>query len=289
MSQFKYIILAVSVALEITSCGTAPTTAKSENPHATVTLRDGTRVKGSVTASSPDKLTLQGDDKITREIPTSEVKSVAYEETRTAATQPAPQTVNQAQVSPAPAVTKTPAEQPPVITKVLPAGSKISVRTNETIDSGKASEGQVYSAEVTRDIHDAAGDVLIPRGTDAQIVIRSASKGGRFRGTSDLVLDLDAVKIAGREYKLDTADIEQKGRDGFGVNKRTGIFSGGGAAVGAIIGGIADGGKGAAIGAGAGAGAGALTQVLTKGKSIKIPAETVLTFTLEAPLRVRSR
>jgi hypothetical protein len=62
-------------------------------------------------------------------------------------------------------------------------------------------------------------------------------------------------------------------------------MTGGGAALGAIIGAIAGGGKGAAIGAGSGAGAGALTQILTKG-SIKIPAETVLTFKLDSALRV---
>jgi hypothetical protein len=56
--------------------------------------------------------------------------------------------------------------------------------------------------------------------------------------------------------------------------------------LGAIIGAIAGGGKGAAIGAGAGAGAGALTQIITKGKSIKVPVESVLTFRLETPLRI---
>ena len=53
-----------------------------------------------------------------------------------------------------------------------------------------------------------------------------------------------------------------------------------------LLGAIAGGGKGAAIGAGSGAAAGAVTQVVTKG-SIKVPAETVLTFKLDSPLRVR--
>jgi hypothetical protein len=71
-----------------------------------------------------------------------------------------------------------------------------------------------------------------------------------------------------------------------GANKRTAEYTGGGTAVGAIIGAIAGGGRGAAIGAGSGAGAGALTQILTKGGSIKVPAESVLTFKLDRPLRV---
>ena len=68
----------------------------------------------------------------------------------------------------------------------LPVGSDVSVRTNEAIDSATAAEGQTFDAEVTRDAKDANGDVVIPRGSRARIVIKSASKGGRFRGQSDL-------------------------------------------------------------------------------------------------------
>jgi hypothetical protein len=170
-------------------------------------------------------------------------------------------------------------------TLLLPPGTQISVRNDETIDSSRASEGQTYAAEVTKDVKDGAGDCVIPRGANAVIVIKSASKGGKIRGASDLVLDLAAVSVEGRQYQLSTADLVEKGRDGVGVNKRTGEIAGGGAAVGAIIGAIAGGGKGAAIGGGAGAGAGALTEILTKG-SIKVPAETLLTFQLDAALRV---
>jgi hypothetical protein len=70
------------------------------------------------------------------------------------------------------------------------------------------------------------------------------------------------------------------------VNKRTAEYTGGASAIGAIIGAIAGGGKGAAIGAGAGAGAGAVTQIATKGSSIKVPAETVLTFELDKPVQI---
>ena len=62
---------------------------------------------------------------------------------------------------------------------------------------------------------------------------------------------------------------------------------GGTAALGAIIGAIAGGGKGAAIGALAGGGAGTATQGLTRGQAVRIPAETLLRFKLEAPVRIR--
>jgi len=63
---------------------------------------------------------------------------------------------------------------------------------------------------------------------------------------------------------------------------------GGGAAIGTVIGAIAGGGKGAAIGAATGAAAGAGAQVLTKGKEVQVPAETVLTFRLTQPLNLES-
>jgi hypothetical protein len=171
----------------------------------------------------------------------------------------------------------------------LVAGTQLAVRTEETIDSSKAVEGQTFVAEVTNDVRDASGAVVIPRGSNAQIVIISASKGGKIRGASDLALDLASVSIDGRRYQLSTEDLVKRGKEGVGVNKRTAEYSGGGAAIGAIIGAIAGGGKGAAIGAGAGAGAGAVGQVLTKGGAIKVPVESVLTFQLDRTLRVQAR
>ena len=193
------------------------------------------------------------------------------------------ETTNAAPAPEAAAPVKTP---PPTKTYVVSAGAQIPVRVDETIDSAVATEGQTYGAAVTQDILDAAGDLVIPRGSAARVIIRSASKGGRIKGASDLVMDLDSVTIYGKRHRLDTEDIVEKGRDGVGKNKRTALFSGGGAAVGAIIGAIAGGGKGAAIGAASGAGAGVGTQILTKGGSIKVPAESVLTFKLDQPLRV---
>ena len=270
-------------------------------PHALVYLKDGSKVPGTIVASTQTDMVVAGDDGIERKIPLAQIKSVEYGEAqpapavrqvsrepapsrRAARDESAPAQQQQAPAQAAPA----PPPPPPVTTRTyeLPVGSEVSVRTNEAIDSGTAAEGQTFDAEVTRDARDANGDVVIPRGSQTRVVIKSASKGGRFRGASDLVLDLQSVTINGKRYAIDTVDIGQKGKAGVGANKRTAEYAGGGAALGAIIGAIAGGGKGAAIGAGAGAGTGALAQVLTKGGSIKVPAESVLTFSLDKPLRV---
>ena len=281
----KQLLIATFFALAIlSSCNRNA----GSGPHATVLMRDGTSVSGAVISTSSSEIQIAADDKTTRTIPIAQMRSVEYDDAP-------PLAGGNTQPSAPPPMRESPHREhyhpveSAITTKTyeLSPGSEVSVRNEETIDSGKAVEGQRFPAEVTRDVLDAAGNVVIPRGSNAQIVIRSASKGGRFRGTSDLVMDLASVSIDGRMYELSTTDLAERGRSGIGANRRTGEFTGGGAAVGAIIGAIAGGGKGAAIGAGSGAGAGALTQILTKG-TIKVPVETVLTFKLDQPLRVRA-
>jgi hypothetical protein len=274
----------------LSSCTKAP-----GGQHATVLMRDGASVSGTVLSSSAAEIQLSGDDNANRTIPMAQVRSIEYDDTSPAVspppsanTSPAPATAP-ARPQPVPHRDHYHPEESAITTRTygLPAGTEISVRTEETIDSEKAVEGQTFPAEVTKDVMDAAGNVVIPAGSNAQIVIRSASKGGRFRGSSDLVMDLGSVSVDGRKYQLSTADLEERGSSGVGANRRTGEYTGGGAAIGAIIGAIAGGGKGAAIGAGSGAGAGAITQILTKGR-IKVPVESVLTFKLDKSLRVQA-
>jgi hypothetical protein len=165
----------------------------------------------------------------------------------------------------------------------IPAGTEIAVRTNENIDASDSTQGANYSAQVDRDVVDANGNVVIPRGAEARLVIRHLSG-------NTLALDLQSVRVNGHTYNVDTSGIQQSGtaREGLGANKRTGEFVGGGAVLGTLLGAIAGGGKGAAIGALAGAGAGAGTQVLTRGDHVKVPAESVLSFRLDSPLRMRA-
>ena len=167
----------------------------------------------------------------------------------------------------------------------LPEGTHISVRTDENIDSQSASEGQLYSGEVSQDVIGPNGNVVIPKGSQAELTIASINSG---TGSNELTLALDSVRVNGNSYNLSTEGVQQ-GKAGLGKNKRTGEYVGGGAVLGTLIGAIAGGGKGAAIGAIAGAGAGAGAQVLTKGGQVKVPAETILQFQLNQPLQMRRR
>src|SRR5262249_34902198 len=145
-----------------------------------------------------------------------------------------------------------------------------------------------FSAVMARDVVDDAGKVIIPKGSNATLVVKAAEDQGKIQGRSELVVDLGSVEVAGRTYRLDTNDIVEKGKEGVGLNKRTAIFTGGGTALGGIIGALAGGGKGAAIGAASGAAAGTTTQAVTRGKAIRIPSETLLTFRLESPVHIHA-
>ena len=170
----------------------------------------------------------------------------------------------------------------------MPADTEITVMPNQEIDSQAARAGQTFPADVAENVVDPSGQTLIPKGSEAELVIRRVGSAGTVSGSSDLALDLQSIKVGGRRYVVSTEDLEEKGKEGVGANKRTGEYAGGGALLGTLIGAVAGGGKGAVLGAATGAAAGAGAQVLTRGKTVKVPAETKLRFKLEHPLHLRA-
>jgi hypothetical protein len=163
--------------------------------------------------------------------------------------------------------------------ETIAAGTTIAVRTNDVIDARDTSNGRVYSGVVDRDVFDGDNRVAIPRGSDVELMVRDM-------GHHQLALDLEAVVVNGRRYSVTSYDVTREGdeKDGVGLNRRTGKFVGGGALFGTILGAVAGGGKGAGIGALAGGAAGAVGQLATRGKRVRVPAESALTFQLEQPL-----
>ena len=170
-------------------------------------------------------------------------------------------------------------------TRLIPSGTDLVVRANETIDSKTASEGQKFSGAIDRDVLDSKGTTAIPKGSSAELIIRKVSSGGAT-SSPDLVLDVASITVGGQRYTVSTEGLQEKSRQGIGKNKRTAEMVGGGAGLGALLGALAGHGKGAAIGAVVGAAAGGTAEVLTKGKEIKVPAEALLTFHLAQDLRL---
>ena len=86
---------------------------------------------------------------------------------------------------------------------MIPAGTELQVRTNEAINSKAATQGQTFSATVAQDVTDASGQIVIPRGSPAQLVINEV-KGGGVTGSPTLALDLRSVTVNGRTYLVNT-------------------------------------------------------------------------------------
>jgi len=282
---------ALVLLLFVSAC---TSTTSGGGQRATVQLRDGSSVTGTLVSSSADEIKIAGDDNVTRTLSMSQVRSVEYGDAAPASAASGGGSGTMASASARPAPRPAAARPRPSLdditseTHVVPSGTEMSVQTEETIDGSTAADGQTFAANVTEPVKDGEGKVVIPGGAKVQVVIRSVSQGGKIRGRDDLVLDLASVSVDGRQYALSTEDLEEKGKQGLGANKRTAEFVGGGAAIGGIVGAIFGGAKGAAIGAGVGSGGGVATQALTKG-NIRVEPETILTFKLDKPLKVVQR
>ena len=168
----------------------------------------------------------------------------------------------------------------------IPAGTTLQVRTTEPIDT-QSMDGRIFTGTIENDVRDTQGRMAIPRGATAELVVRRDAD-------NDLVLDLDSVTINGRRYGVAATRNRVEGgidvrNSGIGANKETARNVGGGALLGAILGAVIGGGDGAAAGAAAGAAVGAGAQILTKGRRVNVPAETLLSYKLQSDMNLDAR
>jgi len=162
----------------------------------------------------------------------------------------------------------------------VPAGTRILIRTVDSIDTTKQKTGYRFTATLETNLQ-AEDTVIAPRGTTVYGRLANAASSGRMKGSSELTLELTDIDINGTAYPLLTSTYEIKGK-GEGGNTAKKVI--GGAGLGALIGGLAGGGKGAGIGALVGVGAGTAVAASKKGEQLQIPSESLLEFRLEQPV-----
>jgi outer membrane biosynthesis protein TonB len=186
---------------------------------------------------------------------------------------------------PAEAPVPAPLPPPPAPVKhTIPAGTVISVRLIDALDSSKNQVGDTFRATLKSPIR-LDGEQIVGSGADVEGRVVDATAAGRFSGHADLKLELTKLTSHGHVYPLNTEHYDSAGAN---RGKGTAETVGGGAVLGAIIGAVAGGGKGAAIGTVAGAGAGGATRGVMKGKGVTFPSESVLSFKLQEPLMVET-
>jgi hypothetical protein len=181
--------------------------------------------------------------------------------------------------APAPAPQAAAPPPPPPQPVVVPAGTILTIRTNQALSTKTLQTGAVFTGSLTTGIT-LDGKMAIPSGSDVTGVVNDVKKAGKFKGAAELSLSLNSVTINGHTYNIVTEYFDKASK---GKGKRTAVMIGGGAGAGAAIGGIAGGGKGAAIGALVGAGAGTV-GAMTGNRDIELPAESALSFKLDKAL-----
>lgn len=161
---------------------------------------------------------------------------------------------------------------------LIPAGTDLKVRINDTLSSKESRVGDRFTATV----------IDPSRFDEARLTghISSIQKSGKVKGRTSMNLAFDSVELRDgrrgvmhgyvtRVYGDDAGRADNEGGVESGSRtKQTVKRSGIGAGVGAIIGGIAGGGKGAAIGLIIGGAGGAGSLAVKGSKELKIESGT---------------
>lgn len=173
---------------------------------------------------------------------------------------------------------RTPAWDEPV----LPAGTPLRVRLDESLGTKYDRSGMRFYATLAEPVMEN-GHVLVPAGTRFVGHLTESKPSGRLKGRAVIAVRLDAFQWRGREVAIVSSSIVRETRGHKGHDLK---WIGGGGGLGALIGGIAGGGEGALIGVAAGAGAGTAGALVTGRKQLTMPAETPLVFRLRRPVQL---
>jgi hypothetical protein len=164
----------------------------------------------------------------------------------------------------------------------VPQGTVLQLRTNGSVGTKKAKDGETVDFTVIRDV--AVGGVLaIPRGATVHGVVTESKKAGDLGGSPVLALKLTSLDLGGQNYPLDSDQFKVKGPNKAGQTVGSAV---GGGIIGTIIGCAVGRGVGCAVGAGAGVAAGTAASAASSGPGVWIPAEALVTFHVNTPLTV---
>jgi hypothetical protein len=158
----------------------------------------------------------------------------------------------------------------------VPAGTEISVRLIDPIDSTQTKAGERFRCSVDDPVV-VGSTVVIKRGDPCTIQVVEA------QANKEVAIKLYDITVNGKAHDVAAgyATLEAQGTSKKKKGARRALGLGG---AGAGIGALAGGGEGAAIGAAVGVGLGAISGAAAKGKSLNVPSETRLNFELRAPL-----
>ena len=165
---------------------------------------------------------------------------------------------------------------------IVPYGTILTVRLTESLSSELNEKGDTFLASLASPVL-VSDRVVIPEGAGIKGRVVEVQSAGRFSGRPAMIVEATRLAYNGKSYELRS---NQYSKEGPSRNVRSAATIGGGAGLGAVLGGILGGGKGAAIGAMIGAGMGTGARAASSGAVVLLPAESTLSFRLQAALTV---
>jgi hypothetical protein len=173
--------------------------------------------------------------------------------------------------------------RPTFVEVVVPASSVVGLNVQTPISSETARVEDRVEARVTRDVM-ADGRVAIPAGTRIIGDVTLVERGGKMKDKARLGIRFHTMVLADNtQLPFRTDAIYREGSSpGAEASRKIGGAAVGGAILGAILGGA----KGAAIGGATGAAGGSAVVMAGDRNAATLPAGTVVTVRLTAPVMV---
>lgn len=198
---------------------------------------------------------------------------------------PTPTPTPVAVVKPVPVPTPTPTPVPPApVVTAIAAGTPISIRLNQGIDSDATTVGQTFTATLAAPLT-LGNQTVLPTGADATIKVTSIDPGHKVSGQTVMMLSLVQLSSGGKTYKVSSGPVEIDGpKQAVKAAERAGVGAVIGTGVG-YLGGLVGHHKKAGAIAG-GTGGAVIGTVTTKVEPAKAKPEQLLHFKLVKPLTV---
>lgn len=165
----------------------------------------------------------------------------------------------------------------------LHEGTPLRVQMLQRVDSKHSKPGDDFRGVLAESVR-VDGLIALPRGAAVEGTVIDARPAGHLKGKPILALQVSNVNVGEASYVLTTQPWMHEGP---GKGGQTASNAVGGTLLGAFAGAITGGGVGALLGGAIGGGAATGISALTPGARIFVPAESVITFRLTAPLVVR--
>jgi hypothetical protein len=116
--------------------------------------------------------------------------------------------------TPPPANTATaqapPPPPPPPKKFIIDQGTQLTVRLVDSIDSEKNQTGDTFHATLNAPLT-SDGEEAVPAGVEVVGHLVEVKSAGKFKGQSDVVMQLDSLSFGGRTYNLQTDQYSKKG------------------------------------------------------------------------------